>query len=903
MAGQFTTVGIELVVRRMANFQKATQTIRRQIGITGVQANRMSKQFRSASSVISGFGNSIRNAGNQVLILGFQLTFLASGAMAAFISKAVQFEKSMVKIITLVGVAEGRVAQWAEQLLEIGPALGKSPVELSEALFVITSAGIRDQAEAIDVLTQSAKAASVGLGETEAVARVVTGAMQAYEDVNLTASDAVDILVATVREGNIEVESLAPTLGRVIATAANMGVSFAEVGAFIATFSRTAVPAEVAVTSLRASLNAILKPTAGAQEKLAEYNITMQDVWEAIKDPERGLHDTLLALSLVFGDNNEEMAEVIGSARGLAGIFTVTGGLAEEYVEIFDKISGSMGITDEAFDRFTKTTAFLGASAKASFDSLAVAIGATLLPGLNALLEAIIPVFDAIRELAELHPKVTIFAGALAGIVTVIGPLLIISGLLVSSLGTLVIAIGSFAGFLGALISPIGLVAGAIAALFAGMALAVGISLGDAQEKLDRKGKSLTTRAWEWGKNMILALAKGMGAAARAVTEVLILIGNHIKDLLQSLSPPKLLPDIGKWGQRTMETWIEGWLLADFGKFNDIAGLVESAIRSLTFDSDLLGGLSEEEGLEAIIKSRTGIAGAIEEIRELGKVTQETLDEIFDPAIVGESSEALKDYVLAMLDLDKATNDLTSSQKELNDAEEHFKNILDPLNDQLEKTRTEFRKVLKELNDELDRTKDSYSGILSPIDEEIQALEDRRQAILDQREKEELLAIISDVNAPALAKEVAQMRLRHMELILQKKATEDERDTAVDAVQQKVDAEEELRDKELDSLQERIDAEEELRDVALDSIQQRVDAAQKQFDTASEIVKTIEEQIRIQIENNELVKEYIQLLEQSKKKTKGLADAVGGLADGLADLGGGLEVFFGKVDFNRGVND
>ena len=145
MAGQFTTVGIELVVRRMANFQKATQTIRRQIGITGVQANRMSKQFRSASSVISGFGNNIRNVGNQVLILGFQLTFLASGAMAAFISKAVDFEKSMVKIITLVGVAEGRVSQWANQLLELGPALGKTPTELAEALFVITSAGIRDQ--------------------------------------------------------------------------------------------------------------------------------------------------------------------------------------------------------------------------------------------------------------------------------------------------------------------------------------------------------------------------------------------------------------------------------------------------------------------------------------------------------------------------------------------------------------------------------------------------------------------------------------------------------------------------------------------------------------------------------------------------------------------------------------
>jgi TP901 family phage tail tape measure protein len=624
------------------------------MGLTGVQVNRMSKRFKGASSALLGFGNTVRNVGNQVLILGFQLSFLASGAFVAVVNQAVKFEESMTKIITLVGVGEKQVAAFADRILDMAPDLGKSPNELAEALFVITSAGILEPAAALDVLEFSAKAASIGLGKTEDVARVLTGVMQAYGEEVISVEEATDVLVATVRKGNLEVDSLAPTLGRVIGLASEMGISFAEVGAFIATFTRVNVPAEVAVTSLRSAINAVIRPTAQSSAKLAEYGITISDIQAAIADPEVGLHSVLLGLVSVFGDDNTAIAEVIGSVRGLAGVMVVTGGLAEEYPEIFAEIDKSLGITEEGFNTFSKTTSFLAASTKASLESLAITIGAALLPGINKLLEGLSPLVASFRQFAELHPRLILLIGAFAGVVTIIGPLLIVTGLLISSIGTLLIAFGSLAAFIGIFLTPLGLLAAAFITLFGAIAVAVGISLGDAQKKLDERGKSLSRSAFNWGKNLILSFARGMGQATAAVVRVIIIIGEFIRDQLRALSPPKLLPDIELWGLRTMEAWIEGWLLADFSIFNKVADLVESAIDSLTFESDFGDLFTEQEALSAIANFRVGLADLLTQLKETGQVAKEAVDNLFTDDVLGASTKALKDYVFGLIDLEKA---------------------------------------------------------------------------------------------------------------------------------------------------------------------------------------------------------------------------------------------------------
>ena len=106
-----------------------------------------------------------------------------------------------------------------------------------------TSAGFEGK-EALDVLEASAKAAAAGLGETKQVADAVTSAVNAYGIENLSAARSTDILVATVREGKAEADSIAGALGQVLPAASELGVEFAELGGTIAALTRIGLGAD-----------------------------------------------------------------------------------------------------------------------------------------------------------------------------------------------------------------------------------------------------------------------------------------------------------------------------------------------------------------------------------------------------------------------------------------------------------------------------------------------------------------------------------------------------------------------------------------------------------------------------------------------------------------------------------
>ncbi|HKN43698.1 MAG TPA: phage tail tape measure protein, partial [Propionibacteriaceae bacterium] len=177
--------------------------------------NRSGKAGKSFGRDIAGTSRHIaRNVG----LIGAAVGGVAIAASKAFSS----FEGSMRKITGLVGVSRKQVDAWQEPLLKLGPEVAKSPTELADALFFVTSAGLRGQ-KALDALSVSAHAAAAGLGETKTVADAITSAINAYGQANLSAAKAGDVLVATVREGKTAADQLAPVIGNIAALGAQLG--------------------------------------------------------------------------------------------------------------------------------------------------------------------------------------------------------------------------------------------------------------------------------------------------------------------------------------------------------------------------------------------------------------------------------------------------------------------------------------------------------------------------------------------------------------------------------------------------------------------------------------------------------------------------------------------------------
>jgi TP901 family phage tail tape measure protein len=120
----------------------------------------------------------------------------------ASVREAAQFETSFAKIQGLVGVTADEIGELEEAARRLGPQFGVSANEAAEALFFITSAGLRG-AGATEVLEASLKGAAIGLGDTKTIADLATSAVNAYGESTLGGAEAVDVLAEAVRLGKL----------------------------------------------------------------------------------------------------------------------------------------------------------------------------------------------------------------------------------------------------------------------------------------------------------------------------------------------------------------------------------------------------------------------------------------------------------------------------------------------------------------------------------------------------------------------------------------------------------------------------------------------------------------------------------------------------------------------------
>lgn len=409
-------------------------------------ASKLNATLNTASGRLKKFGQGISSVGKS---LQTRLALPLAAAGGASIKMAADFDKSMTKITSLVGIAGDEVDGMRGQVRDMATQFAVSSSEAAEALFFITSAGLRG-ADAMDTLEASLKASAVGLGETATIADLATSAMNAYGSDTLGASQATDVLTSAVREGKLEASELAGAMGAVLPVASNMGVSFHEVGAAFAAMSRTGTNAAHASTQLTAILSGLLKPTSQAEDALNAMGLSSAGLKQQIK--EEGLLATLQTLKTEFDQNSDAAAQVFPNIRALKGVLDLLGSGAATNAEIFNRMNSTMGATQTAFDATSQSAEFkmrkaLG-TVRESFSQLGSQLLTGLLPIFQQVTGAIQQVFAAFFNLDSGTQKLILGLGVIATV-----------------LPTIITLVGSLTTVMGVLLSPIGLVAAALAGI------------------------------------------------------------------------------------------------------------------------------------------------------------------------------------------------------------------------------------------------------------------------------------------------------------------------------------------------------------------------------------------------------------------------------------------------------
>ncbi len=734
------------------------------------------EEFRKG---MDGMQQQLRTAGKSMQAAGGMMTkyitlpLLAIGTAAFKMGK--DFEVEMSKIVGLVGVASDQVDQWGRDILVMAPALAKAPKELAEALFFVTSAGMRG-AEAMDVLEMSAKASAAGLGETKTVADLVTSAINAYGIENLSASEATDILVGAVREGKAEASELAATMGAVLPVASEMGITFDQVGAAQAAMTRTGTDAGTAATQLRAIMVGLLNPAKQVEEALADMGTSSAELREQIR--EKGLIAVLGDLRQMTADNNLEMTEIFPNVRALAGVLDLVGANAEENVDIFGRMADTTGLLDDAFATAADTAEFQWQQAIVSVKVAAIELWETLqrsvIPVMQDVSEQIQKATKWFRELEPEQRENIVKWGMIAA---AMGPALIIAG-------KIAVAISALIPVFAALLGPIGLVILALGAL-----VAAGIYVYRNWEEI----KVQLIAAWEMIRGAAVSVSIGIQRAWYSMQERLYGITKAILDAVAPLI--KWLPDSMTAGFDRMRAGVARNIGDIQGKLGDLSDAAEQNFERVrnamsatsytaTQTSDIYGdqldlmnrstaqtaesiGYSVEDinfaidsipeamggAAEAVGGSGRGISDTMKKIAEDAEQMEEDLEAVADAIIasykaINEEIELTRqihqaEYALMREELAHVGDEMT----ELNIRAEELRGELEIQKDAVEAARTAFELMREEKGESARATKELYleylkakthlEGLKNAVDDTVQSKKDLNDARAKEREEQE----------------------------------------------------------------------------------------------------------------------------------------------------------------------
>lgn len=536
-----------------------------------IDAKGWDKSLNRLSRSLTRTGKQMQRAG-QNLTQNLTLPLaLAGGAAVKF---AVDLEGSFAKIQNLVGVSTETLQGFTQEVRRISDATGQAQKSLADALFVVTSAGA-EGAEAIQILEQAAKASASGLGVTADIARTVTAALTAYGKENLTAAQATDVLFATVREGNLEAESLAGALGPVLGLASKLGVTFAEVGANIATFTRLGVSAEQAATSLQAIFSTFLKPTDGAKKALAEFGLTAGQVRDSIS--KNGLADTLIDLVGRVGENDEALAEIIPNIRALRGVLGTAGVQAESYSDILLSVANSTGLVDQGFKNVSQTAGQKFKVALTQLQNVAIELGNVLIPVVIRVTEVITGLIQKFQGLSD-STKGTIVQVAL--VAAAIGPVLIVAGKLVVVVGTIIKVFRTATIVMSLTVGQVLAVVAAVGAL-----IAIGIALYKNWDNIQEYFRNIWAR-------MKLTFLQGINEVRKLWAKFLEFIGFDNSNVNESIAEAdESINKLGKQVATSLPPTV-AWMKVVNTTFDELGNLATSAGNAVSgfFDTFKTGG-------------------------------------------------------------------------------------------------------------------------------------------------------------------------------------------------------------------------------------------------------------------------------------------------------------------------
>ena len=373
-------------------------------------------------------------------------------AMALSTKEAMKFNKGMTEVSTLLkNVSQKDFEMMKKQTLAFSTQMGIASSEVVPALYQAISAGIPKE-NVFAFLEAAGKASIGGVTNLETSVDGLTSVINAYGQDVLSVEKASDLMFTTVRLGKTNFEELSGSLYNVIPIASNLGVSFEDVSAALATITIQGTPTAQATTQLRAALVELSKE--GSKTDLVFKNLTGKSFRDFINSG-GDLETALKLLETEANKSGKSISSYFSSVEASNAVMQLTGKSATSFSNALNEMTTSANATNIAFDKMDIDESREFEKLKVEIHNLVIELGQNLIPIVR---DDLLPLFrDTLMPIANdlivaIGKVATVFNSlpaplktasfAFVGMVAAIGPAALALSTMVGGVTNAKIAIG-----------------------------------------------------------------------------------------------------------------------------------------------------------------------------------------------------------------------------------------------------------------------------------------------------------------------------------------------------------------------------------------------------------------------------------------------------------------------------
>lgn len=321
------------------------------------------KAMDSSATSVSSSLSTMRNAAKM---------FIGSGVVRSFMKATEAAYKFGQSLADISSISDLNIKSLSKSILQLENVYGRAST-VGDTIYEIISSGIQgSESELINfakVAGQTAVSIKANLYDTANVLTTLTNAYGMSAD---QVGRLGDMLFVAVREGKAHGNELAKTLGLVTNTAAEAGVSLAEMTAVISILSRTQSPSQ-SMIGFNQMLNGLIKPTQEAAREAEKWGIEIG----ATALQTRGLTAILEEMHNKIGGNVEAINKILGNIRAMRAGVSLTGRQFENFIDVLKQAQAEIGSNafEEAFVKQTATSRQALENLKTQIDKTFIAIG------------------------------------------------------------------------------------------------------------------------------------------------------------------------------------------------------------------------------------------------------------------------------------------------------------------------------------------------------------------------------------------------------------------------------------------------------------------------------------------------------------------------------------------------